>query len=184
VERGIGEFIALMRAVTSAANRGDLGSADRHVKEAGRRLVDLGTELRAYAEMASAPELRGILTDMADELTRQGGALRSLPALQRFDTARLRTIAERITALCERTSGRTPRPAPSGPSVPPAPSGPSVPPESSGPSVPPESRGPSVPSGPGVPPESRRPRPEPSSPTAQPAPSGPLVPVPSPAATA
>lgn len=116
VEKGLGAFVGELDKVTDAANRGDLASAEKSIKDSGTSLIDLAKDLRAHAAEADAENIRTTLGSLATEFEAQGRSLNSLTALQRFDVRRLDSLADRMVALCGGpTSSGSPAASPASP---------------------------------------------------------------------
>jgi hypothetical protein len=112
VERGLGAFVGELDKVTETANRGDLISAEKSIKDAGTSLIRLANDLRAHASEADAENVKTTLGSLADEFETQGRSLNSLTALQSFDVSRLDSLADRMVVLC---GGPTPSGSPASP---------------------------------------------------------------------
>lgn len=108
VTEGLDQFVNQMKTVSTQAQQGDLTGAEASVKQAGATLTSIGANLTADAQKADDPAVKTAITNLAAEFQSLGGSLNGLTDLQRFDTAKLGTLATTMSTTC----GMTPAPLP------------------------------------------------------------------------
>jgi hypothetical protein len=101
---GLTDFVARMQQVTTLSGRGDLQGADQAVRQAGQRLVAIGTQLRANASNAENANVKSAVMSLAAEFEALGNKLTGVASLPSFNTSKLNSLVARMGTVCPKPS--------------------------------------------------------------------------------